>query len=188
MKVTKIAVLISGFAAVIAQTLIMREGLSLFGGNELVSGLLLCFWLTWVGVGSIVFTRLQLGIKPVLWYSLLLLLLSVFSVFSLTVIRLAPHIFSLPFGEIISLDKIIFIALISLAPTCLIFGMLFPAASKLLKPEMVYLLEGIGSFFGGIIISFVLIEFFPPYGIMLIMVCILIACGFSLINRKLVLL
>ncbi|KPJ73738.1 hypothetical protein AMJ52_03330 [candidate division TA06 bacterium DG_78] len=184
---TKIAVFISGFAAVIAQTLIIREGLSLFGGNELVSGLLLCFWLAWVGIGSIVFTRLQLRIKPVLGYSLLLFLLSVFSVFSITIIRLAPHIFSLPFGEIISLDKIIFIALISLAPTCMIFGMLFPAASQLLKPEKVYLLEGIGSFFGGIIISFVLIQFLPSYGILLIMMCALIASGFSLINRKLIL-
>jgi spermidine synthase len=186
MRVIKIAVFISGFAAVIAQTLIIREGLSLFGGNELVSGLLLCFWLAWVGIGSIVFTRLQLRIRPVLWYSLLLFLLSVFGVFSITIIRLAPYIFSLPFGEIISLDKIIFIALISLAPTCIIFGMLFPAASKLLKPEKVYLLEGIGSFFGGIIISFVLIQFLSSYGILLIMLCTLIACAFSLINRKLI--
>ena len=96
----------------VAQTLIIREGLSLFGGNELVSGILLCFWLVWVGVGSLIFTKLKLKLSPLVVFSSLLFILSVSAVFSVTFIRCAPKIFSLPFGEVVSLDKIIYVAMI----------------------------------------------------------------------------
>lgn len=185
MQRLKIAVFVSGLAAVVAQTLIIREGLSLFGGNELVSGILLCFWLVWVGVGSLIFTKLKLKLSPLVVFSSLLFILSVSAVFSVTFIRCAPKIFSLPFGEVVSLDKIIYVAIISLAPTCMVFGALFPAASKILKPEKVYLIEGLGSFFGGVVISFILIQILPPYGILLIVMCSLIFCALLIMNRKL---
>jgi spermidine synthase len=50
-----IAVFVSGIAAVIGQTIIIREGIALFSGNELVSGIVLCFWLLWTGAGSLIF-------------------------------------------------------------------------------------------------------------------------------------
>jgi spermidine synthase len=56
----------------------------------------------------------------------------------------------------------------------MVFGALFPAASRILAPEKVYLFEGLGAFFGGIIITFLLLEILPPFGIMLIAVSILL--------------
>lgn len=183
MQRVKWAIFVTGLAAVIAQTLIIREGLALFGGYELVSGILLCFWLVWGGLGSLIFSKLKLKLAPKTSYSLLLLILSIFVIFSITFIRLAFKIFSLPFGEVISLDKIILVSVISLGPTCMVFGALFPAASKILKPEKVYLIEGIGSFLGGIAISFILIQILPPYGILLTVVFFLTAFAFIIIKK-----
>lgn len=183
MQRVKWAIFFSGLAAVIAQTLVIREGLALFGGYELVSGILLCFWLVWGGLGSFIFTKLKLKSKPEKSYALLLLILGFFAVISITFIRFALKIFSLPFGEVISLDRIVLISAISLAPVCLVFGALFPAASKILAPEKVYLLEGIGAFLGGIIISFILIQILPPYGILLIVVFFLTVCAFIMIKK-----
>lgn len=183
MQRVKWAIFFSGLAAVIAQTLVIREGLALFGGYELVSGILLCFWLVWGGLGSFIFTKLKLKSNPEKTYALLLLILGFFAVISITFIRFALKIFSLPFGEVISLDRIVLISAISLAPVCLVFGALFPAASKILAPEKVYLLEGIGAFLGGIIISFILIQILPPYGILLIVVFFLTVCAFIMIKK-----
>lgn len=183
MQRIKWAIFFSGLTAVIAQTLIIREGLALFGGYELVSGILLCFWLIWGGLGSLIFSKLKLKLNPEITFSLLLLILSLTIIISIAFMRLALKIFSLPFGEVISLDKIVLISAISLAPTCLVFGAIFPAASKMLAPERVYLLEGIGAFLGGIIISFILLQILPPYGILLIVVFFLTTFAFIIIKK-----
>jgi spermidine synthase len=184
MKGIKWAVFFSGIAAVTAQILMIREGIALFGGYELISGILLCFWLVWAGMGSFVFSKLKSRLSNKTTYSILLIMLSIFMVFSITFIRFALEIFSLPFGEVISLDKIILISLVSLAPTCLVFGALFPAASRLIEPEKVYFYEGIGSFCGGIAVSFILIQILPTYGILLLMVCLLFTCAFIITDKR----
>ncbi len=183
MQKVKWAIFFSGLAAVIAQTLIIREGLTLFGGYELISGILLCFWLIWGAVGSFIFSKMKLSRNPRLTYSVLLLLLSVCIIISITFLRYAFKIFSLPFGEVISFDKMILVSVIALSPTCVVFGGLFPVAAKLLEPERVYLLEGIGAFLGGILITFMLVEILPPYGILLIVIIMLSVCSFIVMNR-----
>ncbi len=183
MRNLKWAIFFSGVAAVIGQTLIIREGIALFGGYELVSGVLLCFWLIWGGIGSLVFSQLQTKVPPEKMYSSLLILLSIFVIFSITFMRCALKLFALPFGEVINLGNIVLMSLITLAPTCIIFGALFPTASRILEPEKVYLLEGIGAFVGGIVISFLLIQILPPYGILLIVVSFLTAFAFVIIKK-----
>ncbi|MGB7055262.1 MAG: hypothetical protein WBE28_08075 [bacterium] len=168
------AVLGSGFTAVVAQTLIIREALALFSGNELVSGIILSLWLVFSGIGSLVFSSIELRYDPLKVFARLLLILSFLLVFSLCFLRIAPRIFGLPLGEVIDLGRIIIISVLTLAPTCMVFGALFPAASRILSPERVYLFEGLGAFFGGIIVSFLLIQILSSFGIMLIAVVILI--------------
>lgn len=174
-------VFVSGFAAVVAQTLIIREALALFGGNELVSGILLCFWLIWGGIGSIVFSSLRLKNNPTRVYTILLVFLLVLQVFSLCFIRIAPRIFNLPVGEVIDLGRILLISVLTLAPVCMVIGALFPAASRILKPERVYLLEGFGAFAGGIFFSFLFVKILSPYGIILLSgICLLLATFYLL--------
>jgi spermidine synthase len=177
------AVFLSGFVAVVGQTLLIREALSLFGGNELASGILLSLWLLWGGIGSLAFSWLGPKKEPVRVYAILLLLLSLFLILSLCFIRIAPRIFALPFGEVIDFGKIILISVLTLAPTCMVFGALFPAASRILQPERVYLIEGLGAFMGGVIVSFILIPILPPFGIMLLCIVSLM-CMALLIEKR----
>jgi spermidine synthase len=168
------AILCSGFVSVVAQTLIIREALAIFGGNELVSGIVLCFWLIWAAIGSLILSSIKFHHDPKRVFSCILLLLSVVLVFALLFIRIAPNIFSLPVGEVIDLGKIMVIAGLALGPACMVFGALFPAAARILAPERVYLLEGLGAFCGGVMVSFLLIRILPPFGIMLIAIIILL--------------
>jgi spermidine synthase len=177
------AVLCSGFVAVIAQTLIIREALAIFGGNELVTGIILCFWLIWAGIGSLVFSGIRFRRDPLKIFSSLLLILCLLFAFSLCFIRIAPRVFALPFGEIIDLGKVILISVLTLAPSCVVFGMLFPAASRILSPERVYLLEGVGAFFGGVIVTFLLIQFLSPFGILLASVSLLVFVSLYITRR-----
>jgi len=160
---------------VVAQTLIIREALALFGGNELVSGIVLSFWLIWGGIGSILFSSLKLSYDSRKVFARLLYVLCFLLIFSLCFIRIAPRIFNLTIGEVIDLGKMTLIAIFTLAPTCMVFGALFPAASKILPPEKVYLIEGLGAFMGGVLVSFLLIQILPPFGIMLLSVVAMIS-------------
>ena len=51
-------VAIEGFAALAGQSVVVRELLTTFGGNELVIGLVFGFWLLWVATGAAVASRL----------------------------------------------------------------------------------------------------------------------------------
>lgn len=179
----KWVVFVSGSASVVAQTVLIREALALFGGNELVAGIVLCFWLLWAGIGSIIFSKIGARSDPRKTYAVLLLALSVLVMASLCFVRVAPRLFALPLGEAIDLGKIILISMLMLGPVCMLFGALFPAASRLLAPARVYLFEGLGAFAGGIIVSFVLISVLPPFGILLLMVAALQVSVLYLMGR-----
>lgn len=118
--------------------------------------------------------------------SVLLFLECVFVLFALVFLRFAFKIFALPYGEVISLKYMISISCICLAPQCMVFGALFPAISRIIEPNHVYLIEGIGAFIGGIVITFVLIHLIPPVGIVLLIITCLLFCAF-LLKRKYIL-
>jgi len=177
------AVFISGFAAVIGQTLLIREGLAFFSGNELISGIVLFLWLFWTGLGSLLYSNLKIKINPLTAYSLLIFLQGIFLILSLLVFRIAPKIFSLPFGEVVDIGKMSIITLIALGPTCLITGALFPVASNILSPQRVYLIEGLGFFVGGLFCSFLFISILPPLGILLLVFVLLLFAEFILLKK-----
>ncbi len=177
------AVVVSGAASVVTQTLLIREALALFSGNEIVSGVLLCFWLLWAGTGSIIFSRIQLRADPRMVYAVLLIVLPVLSVLSLCFIRIAPRVFGLPLGEVIDLGKVVITSMLTLGPICLVFGALFPAASRILAPAKVYFFEGLGAFCGGVLVSFVMISLLPPFGILLLMVIVVWISILYLLHR-----
>ncbi len=184
MKNLRLAIFVAGFCALVGQALIIREGLAFFSGNELVSGIVLCLWLLWTGVGSFLFSKVKVWIAPQKFYGFLVFLFCICLVFSLLFFRIAPKVFGLPFGEVISVEKIVLISLLALAPVCLIAGALFPAASMMIPAQSVYLIESIGSFAGGILFSFVLVSLVPPFGVLLIVCTFLLFAGFLCVGKK----
>jgi spermidine synthase len=178
----RLAVLISGGAAVIGQTLVMREGLELFSGNELTMGLMIGGWILGTGLGSLLGVRRAESGDPGRVLSQRVGFSIAAVVFAVGFLRFAPRIFGLPFGEVIPLERMIPICFIALMPCGLALGAVFPAAARLIPPSEAYLQEGIGSFLGGLVCALVLIPFLPSLGILMILVILLIiafclACG-----------
>jgi len=180
-----LVIFIAGVVSIIAQTLIIREGLTLFAGNELVSGLLLSIWFIATGLGSFIFSKVTFSDDPNKNYSILILVLSVLFLFAFIFVRSATRIFSIPLGEAIGLGRLLVLSLVGIGPVCLFFGGLFPAASKAITPQKVYFLEAAGSFVGGLVMSFLLIQIIPASGIALIAFSLLLFCGFLLCSPKL---
>jgi len=167
-RTAHITVVCVGFAATIAQIVLMRELVVAFEGNEVALGLALGCWLLWTGAGSIGFSRLvdrkQLGVRAVIVLSLALALLLPATVFAARLVRLALGT-SGP-GEIVSLERMALSSLCLLAPVCLVNGALFSLLCRVAaigdkastSVGRVYVYESVGSVAGGALFTFALVH------------------------------
>ena len=171
MKVTTIfAFTLLGFAATIGQILVLRELLTVFSGTELAVAIVLAAWLFWTALGGLLGGKLSqhYGGSPRLFGYLqggsgLILASTVF------LIRAARLLFQVGAGELVTLGQMLAISFLTLAPFCLISGVLFSLACSLLaaqipawtrSPGLVYFLEGLGAGIGGLIFTLILIHHF----------------------------
>ena len=120
-----------GFVSILSQIVFFRELLSVFYGNELCLGILLCVWLLWVGLGSklgnaISNSNISLLKNLSFWY----FLLAIFSILTILIIRYSRIILNTLPGEIIGLMPILGLTLFALFPLCLILGILFVLNSR----------------------------------------------------------
>lgn len=162
-----VLILAMGGFALTAQTLLVRDFLGLFEGNELGVAAFFCAWLLWIAVGSLV-GRLRGRWSDGLalrfeWLPLLYL-----PAFALQhqFIGLARDLVA-PAYERVSFDRIMTLALWVNAPVSLITGWLFPMACRwwadrqALPVAAVYLLEVLGSTAGGLAVTAVLAREVP---------------------------
>ncbi len=172
-------VLIIGFTSIVTQILLMRELVVVFFGNELSLGVILGVWLFWTAIGSGLLSRKIKKINHLNHHiGFIQLTLALVLPFILIFVRSSKELIGITLGEMIGFTPMLFITLISLAPFCLPAGLLYtvtcqyfqnfehsPAASI----GKVYLLEALGSGIGGLITSFLLIQFVTPAGIFLLL-------------------
>lgn len=162
-----IAILGTGFAAGIAQILVLRECLVLFHGNELSTGLVLACWLSWTALGSALggkwSGRLSSGTVVL---SLGLLFLAALLPLTLLWIRAARPVWSIPLGEVVSPALMLLVSLTATGCFCLLSGFMFalcwsahlhrtPAADS--RPILIYLGEALGAAAGGLVCHFLLL-------------------------------
>ena len=156
----------TGFAATVAQIIILRELLVLFYGNELSAGLIFTGWLLWSGLGSGLSGRWALKVPahiPLL--GLLLVCLSAMLPLSVLFIRMTRIIWTLPAGELPSIGKMLLISVTVTGLLCPLSGALFGICWAIHRkkgqnqPLGIYLGEALGSGAGGLIFYFV----FLPY-------------------------
>jgi len=177
-----IAFITMGFSSMISQIVLLRELVLFFTGNELTLGIILAFWLLWTAVGSGAIGRLiKYASEPIKLLIISQFLLVVLIPLTVIFIRSARLIFSIPVGEITSPIFILIIPLIALAPGCIIVGLLYTLACKLLSqiskendssvPGRVFLFEAIGSGMAGFIASVILFRYLESFQIITI-VCI----------------
>lgn len=143
-----------GFSALIAQLILMRELGAVFFGNELFLGISLSLWLLCVAAGS--FTADRLSLRSNL--ALILILIAAVLPVQIILVRSIKNILGIQYGELVGLVPMLYSTLFILLPSCLLFGAAFVLASKIKDGASVYILESIGSFIGGALFTFILIQ------------------------------
>ena len=157
-----------GVYAQIAQALLIREGLVVFYGNELSLGAFFASWLGWtaLGAGSAWWLRAW-GSVPLLRGGVLLL--PVLLAGQIVATRLAREFMEVSAGGFLPLgDLFVALTLITL-PGSFVLGLAFPLACRALEEacaqretvstvSRLYVFDALGALAGGILFTFVLIE------------------------------
>ena len=160
----------------IAQIVLMRELMVVFYGNEMSLGLMLASWLLWTAIGSSALGRWAVRTqRPRRLMAFLEVLVAVAFPFAIFLVRASKAAFQSVPGEILGPGPMILTSLVVLSLFCLVSGGLFAAGSGLYAQEAgtttiagtshVYLLEALGSTFGGILASLLLIQHFAGFEI-----------------------
>ena len=173
---TKSALLLTfvcmGGIAVVMQTVLFREFLVVFGGNELSISLIFAFWLFGVTAGALIGALLSRYSKTGLGTYL-----GVFSLFVLgspvylILVRLARTLFEIPIGQNASFLTLSKATLLIAAPASFPIGFLFPIAGLLASHigfgkrsiGALFTYEAIGATLGGTIFTFVLAGRIDPF-------------------------
>lgn len=169
------AVLLKGFTSITIQTLLIRELLIIFFGNELTFAVILTTWLLSSAFGSSIIANFFKKTKePVRLYCFFQLILSVSIPAVLVFIRCSRTVLHIPFGEIFSLWQIITVTVIGLGAVAVLDGSMFTIAFRLVTSitnkesspmAKTYLLESLGLIIGGIIFTFIMLSLFNAFEI-----------------------
>ncbi len=180
-----VAFLLMGVSFTILQSLMVRELLVSFSGNELSIGLVLGAWLLLEALGSGLAGRFSGRIPPQpAAYALLQMALSLLL---FPTLLLAVHVRGLlgavP-GEVIAPPAALWTSLLALAPVGLVDGAMFATACRVygeiaggigpcgpadVRPAgRVYVLEAVGSILGGLLFTFLLIPFLSSTQVLLL--------------------
>ena len=160
-----------GMNAMLSQIIMTRELMVAFFGNELALGIIFATWLLMVGAGSMAVRPFLAKAKENhLKWSLMFLLAALAIILPILIFtaRALMLIFRVPLGEYMAFLPMIASAFITLAPVCLIIGIIFPCACRLAEIEndgaaLVYTAESTGSMFAGLLFSFVLVFCLSPF-------------------------
>ena len=163
----RFALLLMGFTSLIVQTLLIREFLISFYGNELTIGLILANWIILEAFGSGLSNPFSLKSKrPELVYCLLQAAIALYLPAAIYLIRDVKNILGLTAGEGIGILPIFFSSLCILAPLSIFDGAQFPFGCRMLsdiekKPVesagKVYILEAMGFILAGPVFTYLLI-------------------------------
>ena len=160
------ALALIGFAAVVAQTVFLRELLVVFQGNEITIALALAAWLVWTALGSAVAGRARAAdpLRRFIQLEVLSGLALPGTVFAIRWIRAALH--AVP-GETLGPWLALLASLTTLSVFCALSGALFAAGSRAWSAACgavasaaagkVYLLEAVGALAGGLLAGLFLV-------------------------------
>ncbi|UCC95534.1 MAG: FMN-binding protein [Candidatus Omnitrophota bacterium] len=173
-----------GFFSLLSQTLIIREFIVSFGGNELGVGLFYFFWLFWVGIGAI----LALSALGKFLYKHFLKFLFFYPIVSFIQIILFITLrgfANLSWWEFFTFERIFLYLFLFTSFTSLFTGVIFTLGIMWAKKTeeslrtksglddsaivaSSYIFESLGSFFAGGVVTFFIIRLFAPASVLLI--------------------
>ncbi len=156
-----------GFFSIVSQTIILRELIISFYGNEFFIGIVLCSWMIWIAIGS--YLSQKISRKKDSFFLSILFFSGVFLFLEIFLIRFSKTFTEFP-GEIPNLLYSFLSAFFLPAPICLILGSWWTQGTKILskskkeisKINLAYLIELVGFLIGGIIFS-ILFAFYHEF-------------------------
>ena len=161
-----------GFAAIIVQSILIREFFVISDGNELVIGSIFSVWFLWIAIGAgfgTVVSKKTKYLDSIFW----VILFSGLFLFPIQIItiRFAKSIFSVPIGTYIAFWKVLLCSFVFISPFSFMIGITFPLGTQLFqktfaKPSKIigniYIYESMGSLVGGLLFTFFMINFWNP--------------------------
>ncbi len=171
----KISLLLMGLSSITAQIVLLRELLVSFLGNELTLGVILASWLILVAAGSFLAGKSVEKVERKLEvFVTFQLIFSVAFPFAIFLCRIFKNILLATPGEVLGFAPIFYSSLLILLPVTLPYGALFTYGCKLYAQYAeenaasigkVYIIETMGSMIGGLLITFLLIQYLNPFTI-----------------------
>lgn len=156
------AVVCMGISAAAAQLVFMRELMCVFGGNEMVLGVVLGNWLLLGGLGAALGRGAGTLRRPELWMAGGLVLLGVLPAATVLAVRVIPGLVFVR-GAGVGLSQTVGACFVALAPYCLLAGWLLTAACAAASRGKgaaaladVYMLDSLGMIAGGLLLTFML--------------------------------
>jgi spermidine synthase len=166
-------VVVSGATSLLSQVVVLREFMAVFFGNELILGVILAQWMLLTGLGAfagratdacrrtssvIILVQCALGVLPAA------------TVAALDLLRYVVF----PLGSMAGPVEIVASSFVLLLPLCVTTGFLFSLLCAAVSGRLggnrvkdVYALEAVGSLFGGLLLSLVLVHLLPSMQILL---------------------
>jgi len=149
-----------GLFTIAAQTLLFREFITAFEGNDISVGVFFGSWFLWVGLGAMLVRRWGRLAQMLLPHVELLFLTYIPALaIQLLLIAQVRALAGVASYDLMSVQAIVFWSLLVNAPVSLVTGLLFPLACRWIEQTQsfpvshVYILEATGSFFGGIAVT-----------------------------------
>jgi Na+-translocating ferredoxin:NAD+ oxidoreductase RnfG subunit len=184
-----------GLFTIAAQTLLFREFVTAFEGNDISVGVFFGSWFLWVGLGALLVRRWSRLAEALLRHVELLFVLYIPAfVGQLLLIARVRELAGVASYDLMSVQTIVLWAMMVNAPVSLVTGVLFPVVCRWIERTAafpiarVYILEATGSFAGGLLVTALLAYhvqttqvFFLLALILLITVCA--ASGAGLFTR-----
>ena len=171
----KVSLFIMGLSGLTAQIVLLRELLVSFLGNELTLGVILANWLILVAIGSFFIGQTVEKVDRKLeTFVVFQLFFSVAFPFAIFLCRIFKNILLTTPGEALGFAPIFYSSLLILSPVTLPYGALFTYGCKLYAQYdgedassvgRVYLFETVGSMIGGLLLTFLLIQYFNSFTI-----------------------
>ena len=174
-RTLKISLFLMGLSSITAQIVLLRELLISFLGNELTLGIILASWLILVAAGSFLIGKSVENVARKLEiFVVFQLIFSIAFPFAIFLCRIFKNILLATPGEALGFAPILYSSLLILLPVTLPYGALFTYGCKLYAQHAeenassiskVYIIETIGSMIGGLLVTFLLVQYLNPFTI-----------------------
>lgn len=170
-----LAVIITGFSGIVAQTILLREMLIIFSGNEFSIGIIIGAWVVWEAIGAFLGGKIADRLREhgglLSW---LMLLFSVSFPLTIYVARIAKILMGISPDLGVGITETLYSSLLILLPTGFLHGMLFTVACVMYHRitegassaiGKAYFYEMLGTITGGVLVSYVFISLFNSFEI-----------------------